>query len=354
MAIEAFELDGYRIETVVLDHTVGGVHDPQQGAADMTALVQDPEVVAVVGPFNSSVAKAQVPVSNEAGLLQCSPANTNPDVTKGAPGLELRAAYPDRISYIRVSTTDDFQGDAVAEFAFNTLGLRRVAIIDDGETYGHGTAVAFAAAWERLGGVVVGSETIRAGSPGHAKALKGMAAATPDAVFFGGLTSTGGVETRLGMVATGLGDLPLLSVDGIQDGPASAEGSFINLAGDAAANTYSSVAAIGEIPGQADFQAAYMKRYGTRPGAYSAPAHACAEVILAAIRAAAERGEVTREAVRAAATDTAATFDTVIGPVRFDAVGDITTKTVSIYRVDTGSDGVADWFYQAQVAIEPR
>ena len=44
-----------------------------------------PEIVAVIGPLNSSVAKAQIPISNEAGLLQCSPANTNPELTKGAP-----------------------------------------------------------------------------------------------------------------------------------------------------------------------------------------------------------------------------------------------------------------------------
>ena len=40
--------------------------------------MSDAAVIGVVGPFNSTVAKVQIPISNEAGLLQCSPANTNP------------------------------------------------------------------------------------------------------------------------------------------------------------------------------------------------------------------------------------------------------------------------------------
>ena len=118
----------------------------------MTALIADPAVVGVVGPFNSSVAKVQIPISNEAGLLQCSPANTNPDLTKGDAGKELRAKNPDKINYVRVATTDDIQGPAVATYGVQKLGLKTVAIIDDTETYGKGLADAFAAEWEKLGG----------------------------------------------------------------------------------------------------------------------------------------------------------------------------------------------------------
>ena len=67
----------------VLDHAVNGVHDPQQGAKDMTTLVSDAAVVGVVGPFNSSVAKVQIPISNEAGLLQCSPGEHQPGPHQG-------------------------------------------------------------------------------------------------------------------------------------------------------------------------------------------------------------------------------------------------------------------------------
>ena len=63
LAIKEFALDGYTVAPDVKDHAVNGTHDPQQGAKDMTAFAADPAVVAVVGPFNSSVAKVQIPVS---------------------------------------------------------------------------------------------------------------------------------------------------------------------------------------------------------------------------------------------------------------------------------------------------
>ena len=39
-----------------------GTHDPTVGAANVTALVSDALVAGIVGPFNSSVAKAEMPI----------------------------------------------------------------------------------------------------------------------------------------------------------------------------------------------------------------------------------------------------------------------------------------------------
>src|SRR4029077_10034994 len=56
--------------------TVPNGQDPVAGAANVTALAADPSVVAMVGPASSQVARAEIPITNEAGLLECSPANT--------------------------------------------------------------------------------------------------------------------------------------------------------------------------------------------------------------------------------------------------------------------------------------
>ena len=350
LAIKEFTLEGYTVTVSVLDHAVNGVHDPQQGAKDMTTLVSDAAVVGVVGPFNSSVAQVQIPISNEAGLLQCSPANTNPDLTKGDAGKQLRATNPDKINYIRVATTDDIQGPAVAQYAFNTLGLKTVAIIDDTETYGKGIADAFAAEWEKLGGTVVGREGAPKGTTDYTAILTAFAAQSPEAVFYGGVTSTGGGLVRKQMPQAGLGDLPYLAGDGIQDGPASVDGSFINIAGDAADNSFSSVAAIAEYPGQAEFNEKYKAAYGVDAGAYSASGYACAQIVLKAITDAAAAGDVTREAVRANVTTAATSFDTVLGPIQFDEVGDTNQKIISLYKVDlTQADGKGNWVFDSQV-----
>jgi branched-chain amino acid transport system substrate-binding protein len=348
LAIKEFKLAGYTVTASILDHAVNGTHDPQQGAKDMTSFVADASVVGVVGPFNSSVAKVQIPISNEAGLLQCSPANTNPDLTKGAAGKELRAKNPDKINYVRVATTDDIQGPAVAQYGVKKLGLKKVAIIDDTETYGKGIADAFSAEWTKLGGEVVGREGAPKGTTDYTAILTKFKDASPDAVFFGGVTATGGGLVRKQMPQVGLGALAYLGGDGIQDGPGTAEnsGSFINIAGPAAANSYSSVAAIAEYPGKADFEARYLAEYKVAAGAYSASGYACAQVVLEAIKTAAGKGDVTREAVRAAGVNTATTFQTVLGPVTFDAVGDTSQKIISLYKVDTAK---GDWVFDSQV-----
>ncbi len=352
LALKEAKIDGYKIEPVVLDHAVNGVHDPQQGAKDMTTLAADAGVVGVVGPFNSSVAKVQIPISNEAGLLQCSPANTNPDLTKGAAGLELRAKQPDKINYVRVATTDDIQGPAVAQYGVNKLGLKNVAIIDDTETYGKGIADAFAAEWEKLGGKVVGREGAPKGTTDYTAILTKFKEQNPDAVFYGGVTATGGGLVRKQMPQVGLGELAYLGGDGIQDGPGTEKnaGSFINIAGDAAANSYSSVAAIAEYPGKEDFNTKYKAEYKVDAGAYSASGYACAQIVLDAIKAAAAKGDVTREAVRAAGVDPNTTHETVLGPVKFDAVGDTNQKIISLYKVDlAAADGAGDWVFDSQV-----
>jgi len=350
LAIKDFTLPGYTITADVKDHAVNGVHDPQQGAKDMTAFAADPAIVGVVGPFNSSVAKVQIPISNEAGLLQCSPANTNPDLTKGDAGKQLRAKQPDKINYVRVATTDDIQGPAVAQYGFNKLGLKKVAIIDDTETYGKGIADAFAAEWTKLGGQVVGREGAPKGTTDYTAILTKFKDAAPDAVFYGGVTATGGGLVRKQMPQVGLDKLAYLGGDGIQDGPGSVEGSFINIAGAAAANSFSSVAAIAEYPGKADFDAKYKAAYNEEAGAYSASGYACAQILLQAIKTAASKGDVTRESVRAAGVDTNTTFETVLGPVKFDAVGDTNQKIISLYKTDlTAASGKGDWVFDSQV-----
>ena len=71
--------------------------DPVTGAANVSAMVADPSVVAMVGPTSSTVARAEIPITNQAGLLECSPANTTPGLTKPRDGaLDLRSAFPDR------------------------------------------------------------------------------------------------------------------------------------------------------------------------------------------------------------------------------------------------------------------
>src|SRR5439155_21625497 len=84
---------GFKIGVVSLDDAVNGVHDPQKGAQNIQQLLSNSQVLAEVGPFNSSVAKAEIPIANRGGLAMISPANTNPCLTKEYPDGGGRANY---------------------------------------------------------------------------------------------------------------------------------------------------------------------------------------------------------------------------------------------------------------------
>jgi len=342
---------GYKVEVpdnAIYDDAVNGKHDEQQGATNMQTIVQDPEIAAVIGPLNSSVAKAQIPISNAAGLLQCSPANTNPGLTKPEAGAgELRTKEN---NYIRVVTTDDVQGPAAATYLYDTLGAKSVYIIDDTETFGKGVADAFEAQFKEEGGEVVKHDGAPPTTTDYTSILTAAKSLNPEAIYFGGVTASGGARILKAAVQVGLGDIPFVGPDGINDGSAETPDSFLNLTGDDAKNSYSTLAGIGEFPKQAEFEEAYKAEYGIDATGYAGTGYACAQVVLNAIERASETNPgdqaAVREAVRAAGTDASVTYETILGDIQFDENGDTSQKIISIYAYDAEAK---DWAFKEQV-----
>jgi len=360
-ANEAGGIGGYKLQLVPLDHAVNGKYNEQQGAQDMQTFAGDSAVIGVVGPYNSAVAKVQIPISNDAGLLQCSPANTNEALTKPEFGaLDYRKNFPDRINYVRVAATDDIQGPAMAVYAWNNLKLKNLLIVDDVTTFGKGVADNFQKKWEELGGTVadrVGATPDTTDFNGIITAAK---AKNPDGVYYGGVVTSGAGLLLKQMRQQGL-NIPFTGPDGIVNGAGDAEGSLIGIAGkDNAAGSYGTIAAIGDFPGRADFEAAYAERFKNdadfkTAGAYSGPANACAVVILKSLEAFlaanpdADMAAI-REGVRAYAADPTHEFETVLGTESFDKNGDTTQPFISFYTVDPAAkDGIGDWVFKEQL-----
>ena len=344
---------GYGIDipqSAIYDDALNGAHDAQTGANNMSKIVADADVIAVIGPLNSSVAKAQIPISNDGGLLQCSPANTNPDLTQGDPAKQLRTK-PN--NYIRVVTTDNIQGPAGAQYIYKVLGKKSVYVIDDTETFGKGVADAFAAEFTKEGGTVVKHDAAPKTTQDYVSIMTAAKALNPEAIYFGGVTATGGARILLAAAQAGLGDVPYVGPDGINDGSGETKDSFLNLAAAAAKNSYSTLAGIGDFPGRAQFEADYKAEYGITPTGYAGTGYACAQVVIDALKragATAADKSALREAVRAAGTDTTAKYTTIVGEITFDANGDTSQKIVSIYSVDpAAANGKGDWKFQTQV-----
>lgn len=344
LAIAQNPVPGFTIQTNVKDDALNGKHDPQTGATNIGQLITDTSVFAVVGPFNSNVAQAEIPKTNAAGLIQCSPANTATGLTQGTAAAALRATNPDKIAYVRVASTDDVQGQAGADIAYTVVGAKTAYVVDDTETYGKGLADSFVKNFTALGGTIVGRDGVgSSGQSDYTALLTAAKAKNPGYVYFGGVTATGGGLLRKQMAQVGMGSVPFGGGDGISDGSAATASSFLNVAGaDGDPNTYMTVASSYLIPDQAKFASDYKAAYGAEPGAYSASGYACAQIYLQALKAV---GSADREKIRAYVTTTSNKFDTVLGTISFDANGDTSQHIIADYKFDPTTK---DWKFFLQ------
>ena len=339
LAVEEANKNGFaggkfKLDTSLLDDAVQGKHDPAAGAQNVKTFIADSSVLAMIGPFNSNVAKSEIPLTNDAGLVQISPSNTNDGLTIGDDAKKLRTAHPDTNTYFRVCTRDSKQGLALAQVAAQRLGLKRVFIIDDNETYGKGLADVFDASFRQLGGTVLGHEHITANQQDFKALLTKAKADNPDGVFFGGNTSTGGGLVRRQMSDVGLGGVPYLGGDGISDPE------FETVAGATANGSYMTVAApdASKLPSAKQFVAAYQARFKGNVGPYSANAYTAAKIEIAAIEKAISDagGKMPTRADVLKYVAATKDFDSPIGKVGFDANGDTTSPVLSLLEVKGG------------------
>jgi branched-chain amino acid transport system substrate-binding protein len=335
---------GYTLDVVHKNDVGTSGPDPSIGAANIQQLIADSSVMAIVGPFNSGVAKQEIPIINKSTIVAISPTNTNPGLTKQefaeANGINFDLLHPSGKpeAYFRLAGTDDVQGKVDADIALAApVSATTAYVIDDNTTYGKGLAKVFTTEFTSKGGSVVGSTSI---TPDQVSNLPQLATTivskNPGVVFYGGVTSGGGGALKKDLVEKG-GNMPMVGGDGIADDPA-----WITTAGSAAVNTYGTVAAP-DITGLTSasaqtFITAYKAAF---PGKdllpYSASAYDAAMIEITAIKNLIKAGKtVTRSAVRDEVAGIS--YDGVTGHLAFDANGDNAgQKVFSVYGV--GTDG---------------
>jgi branched-chain amino acid transport system substrate-binding protein len=303
------------------------------------SFVADSATLAMLGPFNSNVARAEIPVTNDAGMAQISPSNTSTALTTPPDSLKLRPSHPDVNTYFRVCTRDDKQGAANAQYAIKQ-GFKRAFIVDDNETYGKGLADVFDATFTKLGGTVLAHEHLTSGQTDYKALLTKGQALKPDVVFYGGTSVTGGGLLRKQMADAGMGSLPFFGGDGISDAE------FLHIAGSSADGAVYTVAApdASKLPSAAKFVAAYKKKYGSDVGPYSANAYTIVAIEIAAIEKAIVANKNAMPSRADVLANVAATknFVSPIGTVGFDANGDTTAPILSFYKIVGGKATFVD------------
>lgn len=354
-------IDGFDVEL----RTADDMADPALGAANVRAFLTDPKLVAMLGPFDASVARQEIPVANAAGLAMVTPATSNPCLTRdvftparlnpartpitcrqaGLPGAtELRPQKTN--DFFRLTTTDDLQGAAAADFAFRKAHILRVGVIAAHEAYGQGLAYAFSARFASLGGTVLGTFGLSAGNASAADSfLKSMKDAGAQAIYYGGATQGGGcaVRQRMSAVFAAGEAVPFLGGDGIAEDPA-----CVSAAGAGATGIYATVPIVdaGSRPSAAatirDFRAAFG--HSADYGPYTVVAYDATAILYTAIDQAIREGgdQVPERAAVTADVAAVSAFAGATGRLGFDAAGDTTNRLVSMFEA-TGSDPGASW-----------
>src|SRR5574341_431080 len=269
---DAGELEGHAFEPVRGDDSPG---DAEGGAAVANTLVSE-GVVAVVGHAFSGATNAAMPIYETAMIPIMSPSATRIDLTQQGNTI-----------INRVIGNDAVQGELAANFLVNTLGVTKVAIVHDGQAYSVGLAERARDVLGELGAEVVAFEAITPGGTDYSAVLTAVAALEPEALYYAGYTGEAAVIANQ-RGAAGLGDIPMVSGDGIFGNQ------FVELAGENAEGVYATSGAFPpESDAKAEFDAKYEAKWGVPTGqlsSYSWYGYDAANVLIEAIKAVAVVG----------------------------------------------------------------
>lgn len=319
MAVEEINraggIDGRRVELVVKDDEA----DAEHAIEVATELRDDPRVVAVIGHVNSSATLAAASAYNaEPAVTQISPASSSPQISDAGEWT------------FRVCPTDLQHGPALADWASDELGGRRIAVLYANDAYGRGVLESFRAAVERHGAEVIAADPYhpavidddRALDPYVERAIdRGM-----DVLMIAGQAEEAQVALaaarRLGF------DGPVMGADGLTS---------ITQAGDVAEGVFVSSAFLPDRSAETAraFVDAYRDRYGELPDHRGAMTYDAIRLVVDAVREVGTDRRAIRDYVAGVGGERSA-FDGVSGAIAFDENGDVVDKPIAIGVVRDG------------------
>src|SRR5438067_1803868 len=218
--------------------------DPKQGAAAAQKLV-DSKVNGVVGHLNSGTSIPASKIYSDAGIPQISPSATNPKFTRQG----FKTAF-------RVMANDVQQGSVIGKASVETLGAKKIAIIDDKTAYGAGLADETEKAAKAAGATVVAREYTNDKATDFKAILTKIKAKSPDVIMYGGMDAQGGPMVKQ------MKELGIKAKYIAGDGVCSAE--WPKLAGGAAEGQYCTQAGLppDKMPNAKDFVTRFTAKYG--------------------------------------------------------------------------------------------
>ena len=279
---------------------------PDKAPALATQIVGDKTIVGLVGPGFSGESLATGKTFFESGMPSISPSATNVTITQQG-----------WTTWHRIIGNDNAQGQADAKYLTDTVGAKKVYVIDDAQDYSKGLATVVK---DTLGATAVGYDEIQVKQTDMSATVTKVTASGADAVFYGGYYTEAGLLVKQLRQAGWKGTF--MSGDGAED-PA-----FVKVAGAAGDGAILSAPA---APAPADFAGKVKSATGSEAGLYTTQAYDAANIFLAALKAGKTEAKDINDFINAYSGDG------VSGPISFDDKGDIKTSTIYAYMVKDGA-----------------
>lgn len=316
-AVKAFKTLGYDLVLVPQDDQA----KPEVGVANARKMVADPEVLVIVGHFNSGVALPASEVYKDAMLVMISPANTATEITdRGYPNVN------------RVCGRDDVQGPVGARFAAQELKAKSVYIIHDKTLYGQGVAENFRNEAKKLGINVMGFDGTEERA-NFSPMINPLKAKNPALVYFGGIYHQGGLLLKQ-LRERGV-NAKFMGPDGLDSGE------MVKIAGSSVVGSYyTSVAGPpAAYPETAAFAKKFKQRFGKDIESFGMYGY---DATLVGIRALeqwlkAHPGKKPTRAEVSAAVRNLKGFKGVTGSIEFDHKGDPVKAKYFVLQFDKQS-----------------
>jgi branched-chain amino acid transport system substrate-binding protein len=338
---QGFKAGSYTIGYQSCDDSTAqaGKWDSGKCSANGNAYATNKSVIGVIGTFNSGCAEIIIPILNRAAdgpVGMASPANTYVGLTHSGPGTasgEPEKYYPTgKRNYIRLVAADDYQGASNALLT-QSLGLKKVFILNDKEAYGLGVATDYKNAAIKLHIAVAGFTAWDPKASSYEAVANKIKQTGADVVYLGGLECENGSKLIKDLRATLGAKFPIIAPDGFssfsstwKDSGGVAKGMYISVAGQPNKN-------LGPT-GQK-----FVKDFGALihgvPNPYSAYGAQTMAVMLAAVaKSGGKRGAVATNLLHTTVKDG------ILGNFTINANGDTNNNPVTQYKLVPPGNGV--------------
>jgi branched-chain amino acid transport system substrate-binding protein len=314
-----------------------GSWTPEATQANASKAAQDDSTAVYIGEFNSGASAISIPVLNEAGVPQISPANTAVGLTSDEPG--SNPGEPDKYypagtrTYTRIVPKDTIQGAALAT-VMKEDGCTKVQLTNDKEVYGAGLAKNIVSSAEAQGLDIVSNEAIDKNAPNYRSLASKAKGAGADCFLYSGITANNAVQLYKDFAAA-LPDAKLYGPDGV------AESGFADpkeggIPADVASKVKVTVATLSpdEYPPEGkDFFQQFADKYNEpNPDPYAIYGYEAMRLALDAIE---RSGTGNKEDIVKALFDTK-DRESVLGTYSIDENGDTTLTDYGVYTIKDG------------------